>query len=267
MTKDRFGGFSLGLYFWVTVLFLIFPIIIIVPISFSSNEFLRFPPKDLGLRWYRELFNDPNWISAASTSFKVALISCLIATAVGSAAVLALERNNIRFKNAIVYLITAPIVVPHIFIALGVFLTASRFGLVNNILVLSLAHATIAMPFVILIVGAAHRQLDLGAEKAARILGAGPVRAFFAATFPNLLPGVVAAAIFAFFVSFDELIIAEFLMKGRTTLPIRIWSDLQLDMRPTIAAVSSLLIFMTTLALLISEIYRRRGVAGQGEPE
>ena len=123
------------------------------------------------------------------------------------------------------------------------------------------AHATIAIPFVVLIVGAAHRQLDPTFEKAARVLGAGPVRAFFSAAFPSLLPGIIAAFVFSFFVSFDELIISEFMMSEQETLPMRIWADLRLELRPTIAAVSSLLIVVTTLGMGLAEIFRRRSVS------
>jgi putative spermidine/putrescine transport system permease protein len=165
----------------------------------------------------------------------------------------------------VTYLITSPIIIPHIFIALGVFILAIRLGLSDNELTLAGAHATIAMPFVVLITGSSLRQIDPTIEKAARVLGAGPTRAFFAATFPSLLPAIVASAVFSFFVSFDELIIAQFLMSSQETLPMRIWADLKLDVSPTVAAVSSVLIVATTVAMVGAELLRRRAAGVRGD--
>lgn len=247
-------------YFLVVILYLIFPLLIIIPISFSNNPFLRFPPTNLGVLWYETYFNDPVWVGATILSLKVAVIASTLATIIGTMAVLVLERQALRFKNVLTYFMTSPIIIPHIFIALGMFILAVRLGIDDNAITLAGAHATIAIPFVVLIVGAAHRQLDPTFEKAARVLGAGPVRAFFSAAFPSLLPGIVAALVFSFFVSFDELIISEFMMSEQETLPMRIWADLRLELRPTIAAVSSLLIVVTTLGMGLAELYRRKSI-------
>ncbi len=248
-------------YFLAIILYLIFPILIIIPISFSNNPFLRFPPTNLGVLWYETYFNDPVWVGATILSFKVAVLASITATVVGTMAVLVLERQALRFKNALTYFMTSPMIIPHIFIALGIFILAVRLGIEDNAITLAGAHATIAIPFVVLIVGSAHRQLDPTFEKAARVLGAGPVRAFFSAAFPSLLPGIIAAFVFSFFVSFDELIISEFMMSEQETLPMRIWADLRLELRPTIAAVSSLLIIVTTLGMGLAEMFRRRSVS------
>jgi putative spermidine/putrescine transport system permease protein len=164
------------------------------------------------------------------------------------------------------YFVTSPILLPHIFIALGVFIVAIRIGLDDSELVLVGAHATISIPFVVLIIGGAVRQIDPTIERAARVLGARPTRAFFAATFPSLRPAVIAAFVFSFFVSFDELIIAEFVLSGKETLPMRIWADLKLAVSPTVAAVASILIVVTTAAMGGAEVLRRRSASGQ-QPE
>lgn len=262
--KRNLSKFLLSAYFFGIIIYMIFPILIILPISFSNNPFLRFPPSNFGVLWYETYFNDPIWVAATILSFKVAIFVSLIATVIGTLAVLALERRTIMFKNFVGYFITSPIIIPHIFIALGVFILAVRLGLEDNAITLIGAHSAIAIPFVVLIVGASHRQLDPTFERAARVLGAGPIRAFFSAAFPSMLPGIIAAAVFSFFVSFDELIIAQFLMSAQETLPMRIWADLRLELRPTIAAVSSLLIIITTLGMGAAEILRRRGAALSG---
>ncbi|GAB5470859.1 MAG: ABC transporter permease [Rhodospirillales bacterium] len=259
---EKLSALALGGYFWLIVAYLMFPIFIVIPISFSSGQFLQFPPEELGLRWYRSYFDDEIWVSATLLSLRVALLASLLATVTGTMAVLFLERRAFRLKALVVTTITAPIIIPHIFIALGVFILAVRVGFEDSALALAGAHATIALPFVVLIVGAAARQLDPTIERAARVLGAGPFRAFRAATLPSLLPAIVAASVFSFFVSFDELIIAEFLLSGQETLPMRIWADLRLEVSPTVAAVSSLLVVVTSLAMAGAEILRRRS-AGQ----
>lgn len=248
-------------YFWLIVAYMIFPALIVIPVSFSSSEFLRFPPEDFGLRWYGVYFTDPVWIAATVTSFRVAVLSTVIATTVGTMTGLAIIRSPTRAQAPLTYAATIPIVIPHIFIALGVFILALRLDLTDNEVALAFAHAAVAMPFVVLITSAAIRQIDPTIERAARVLGAGPFRAFRVATLPPLLPAMVAAAIFAFFVSFDELIIAQFLMKGSETLPMRIWADLRLDISPVVAAVSGLLIVVTTVALACAEILRRRAIS------
>ena len=258
-TKRFTADMLLKLYFIVALLYLVFPILVIIPISFSNNVLMRFPPENLGINWYINYFTDDVWLSATFLSLKVALIASLLATVLGTMAVIALERHVSKFKPAISLVVTSPIIVPHIFIALGVFILAIKLGLEDNAMTLAGAHATIAIPFVVLIVGAAFRQLDQTYERAARVLGAGPIRAFFSASFPILLPAILAAAVFSFFVSFDELIIAQFLMSGQATLPMRIWADLRLDLNPTISAVASVLIVATTLGMGAAEILRRKG--------
>ena len=174
------------------------------------------------------------------------------------AAAVGIDRSSPRLRGPMTVTATLPILVPTIFIALGVFITAIRLGLTDSEFVLAFAHAAIALPYVVLMTGTALRQIDPTFERAARVLGAGPVRAFMAATLPSLAPAVLAAWIFAFFVSFDELIIAQFLMKGQETLPMRIWADLRLDISPTVAAVSAILIVVTAFALGGAELLRRR---------
>ncbi len=245
-------------YFWLIVAYLLFPIFIVLPISFSDSQFLQFPPEELGWRWYETYLNDPVWLSATFLSLRVALAASLVATVIGTLAVVFLERRAFRLKGLVMSAITAPIIIPHIFIALGVFIFAVRLGLEDSAIALVGAHAAISLPFVVLIVGAAARQLDPTLERAARVLGAGPFRAFWAASLPSLLPAIVASAVFSFFVSFDELIIAEFLMSGEETLPMRIWADLRLEVSPTVAAVSSILIVVTSVAMVAAELLRRR---------
>jgi putative spermidine/putrescine transport system permease protein len=259
LNSSRDRKWPLTLFYVLIVLFLLFPIMIVLPISFSNSRFMTFPPPEFGLRWYREYFNDPIWMDATWRSLRIATGASIVSTLFGTLSVLGLAKVNIRVAGTLTALFVAPAIIPNIIIALGVFVLVIRLGLTDNEVTLMAAHAALGLPFVTLIVGAAYRQIDPSLERAARILGAGPARAFLTATLPPLTPAIFAALIFAFFVSFDELIVALFLMSGAQTLPTRIWNDLLFEINPTVAAVSVFFIFITTLAMTLAEILRRRG--------
>lgn len=248
----------LTLLFCLTVLFLFFPVLVVIPMSFSAGETLQFPPESWSLRWYSEYFHDAVWRAATFRSLRIALFASILATLAGTLAAIAIDRMGRALASAFSGLFMAPAIIPNVIIALGVFVMAIRLGATNNEIMLILAHAMLGLPFVLMIIGAALRQQDPTLERAARSLGAGPVQAFMTATFPPLKPALVSAMIFAFFISFDELIFALFLMSGKETLPVRIWSDLQHFINPTIAAVSTIFIVGTTLAMTLAELMRRR---------
>lgn len=248
----------LTLFYVLVVIFLFFPILIVVPISFSNGRFLSFPPEEFGLRWYINYFSDQVWMAATFRSLRVALVASLLATIVGTLSVVGLGRKRSKTSGALTALFVAPAIVPNIIVALGVFILAVRMGVSDNELTLICAHAAIGLPFVVLMVGSAYRQIDPTLERAARIMGAGPLRAFLTATLPPLTPAILSAGIFAFFVSFDELIISLFLMSSAETLPMRIWNDLRFEINPTIAAVSVFFVVVTTLAMTLAELLRRR---------
>lgn len=254
-------GSALTAFFWLVVAFLILPFSLLIPMSLSNADFLRFPPSDFGFRWYLEYLTSPQWLDATLLSVRVAFFSSLIATVTGTAAAFGIERGLKRTKGLVLTIVGSPIVIPHIFIALGIFVLALRLDLLSSEIVLMLAHATLGMPFVVLIVTAQVKQLDTAIERAARILGAGPVRTFFSVTLPTLRPAITAGAVIAFFISFDELTVALFLMSGQETLPMRLWSNMRLDISPVIAAVATILIAVTTVGMLGAELLRRKSVA------
>ncbi len=255
----RNSALPLTLFFWLVIAFLFFPVAVIVPMSFSAGETLRFPPENWGLRWYREYFADDLWRTATLRSLRIAAMASVLATFAGTLAAIGLDRSRRPVLAGLLSgLFMAPAIIPNVIIALGVFIMAVWLGLTSSEPVLVLAHAMLGLPFALMIVGAALRQQDNQLELAARVFGAGPVRAFVTATLPPLTPAIVSALIFAFFISFDELVFALFVMGGKVTLPVRIWSDLQQFINPTIAAVSTIFIVVTTLAMTLAEILRRR---------
>jgi len=245
-------------YFAFVVVFLFFPLFIVVPMSFNDAQFLSFPPAVYSVRWYRTYFSDPVWLQATLLSLRVSLAATAIATVLGTLAAVGWVRSRFRARNVVYALIVAPMIVPTVIVALGVFLVYSRLRLIESEWGLVAAHAVVALPYVVLIVSATLQQFDVTLERAARVLGATPVRAFLSVALPAIAPAVFAAALFAFFVSFDELLIALFVMGGSQTLPMRIWSDLRFEFNPTVSAVATLLIVVTALGMSLAEILRRR---------
>lgn len=248
---------ALQLYFVVVLAYLLLPMLLVIPMSFSETRFLKFPPTGLTLRWYGEFFSTSGWLEATGRSLLIAALSALLATIVGTLASLVIARGTMWAgigKTALL----GPQVVPVIILALGSLLVFSQLDIYGSILGIVFVHAVLALPFVVTTVAGALRQTGDTLTKAARVMGAGPWRTFFYVTLPIIRPSAIAGAIFAFFISFDELVIALFVLGQNETLPMRIWADMRQDLTPVVAAVATLLIVVTFVSLLIAEFARRR---------
>lgn len=261
-TRQTLGDRLLTVYFWLAIIYVLLPIVIVIPVSLTTGDFLRFPPSNWGWRWYGEYIRNQEWLDATVLSLKVAFIASAVAMIAGTLAAVGLDRTEFTGKTVLLQVVNAPLVIPHIFLAVGVFVLAVRIRLVGNEYLLAATYSALTIPFVILIVGSALKKVNKRLEQAARILGAGPIRAFHASTLPSILPAVIAGGMLSFFISFDELIVAQFLLGGKETLPMRFWADVQLEVRPTIAAISSILIVVTALGIGTIETLRKRGEQG-----
>ncbi|MEX2425640.1 MAG: ABC transporter permease [Thermomicrobiaceae bacterium] len=249
----------MGVFCSLVLLFLIAPILIVIPMSFSGSSSLAFPPDGLSLRWYENFFARSDWTSAAVQSFQVAGAVMVLATSIGTLASLALVRGTFRGKQLINILLISPIIIPNIIIAIAIFGLYSNLQLTGSYLGIVLAHTVFALPFVIIVITATLRGFDTNLEHAAQNLGANPLQTFRYITLPIIAPGVFAAALFSFVASFDELIISLFIAgAANRTLPIRMFEGLRLEIDPTIAAVSTMLIVLTVSAFSCAEILRRR---------
>lgn len=240
--------------------YLVVPIIIIIPLAFSSAAHLTFPPPGLSLRWWHEYFSRRDWTGATILSFQVALVTMILATSLGTLASFTLVRVRFPGKNLLYSLILSPLIIPVIITAISSYFFFARLQLIGNWLTIALGHTIVALPIVIIIVSASLKSFDQALEHAALNLGADRFRTFWYVTFPLIRSGVFTAALFAFLTSFDELLIALFLSGERAkTLPRRMWDGLRLEINPTIAVVSTILIFLTCIfLLLISELSHRR---------
>jgi putative spermidine/putrescine transport system permease protein len=242
------------------LVFMALPILVIVVLSFSSASYLTFPPPAFGVRWYRAYLGSPEWLAATGLSLSVAASVVVLATTLGTLAALGLAQLPPLLRNLAAALILSPLIVPVIVVAIGIYYAYSRYGLVGTPVGLVLAHACLAVPFVVTSVGASLAGFDRRLEQAALSLGATPWGTFRQVTLPMIRPGVLIGALFAFLTSFDELVIALFLSgSGAVTLPRRMWDDLRFAIDPTIAAVSTLTIVLTASLLLAVHLTRQRG--------
>jgi len=234
------------------------PSLLVIAMSFSGARFLEFPPRTLSLRWYGAYWSSAAWLNATLRSLQVAVIVTVLATTLGTLASIALVRVAIPGKSALRGLVVSPIVVPTIVLSIGLYNVYARWRLIGSTAGLVLAHAVLALPFVVLNVSAVLYKLDRSLDRAARSLGAGPLRTFTTVMLPLLWPGIATGAIFAFLISFDEIVIAMFVSGSNPTLPKLMFDGIRYELNPVVAAVSSQLLVVTTLALLASAWLRRR---------
>ena len=264
---QRTGPGTVAVRVWagLVLAFLLAPVLIIIVVSFSAADYLTFPPPGLSLRWYERFFGVPSWRRAIGVSVQVAMLTMLFATGLGLPAALALVRGRFRRKGLVYALLLSPAIVPTVITAIGLYFFFVRLKATGSILAMALGHTVLALPVVVIIIAATLQGFDVRYEQAALGLGASRITALRRITLPLIAPGVLSAALFAFLTSFDELLIPLFLSEVEVqTLTVRIWNSLQLEVDPTIAAVSSFLIGVTTAVLGASAFLRRRGETAGG---
>ena len=239
--------------------FLILPVFIILPLSFSSSLFLEFPPKGFSLMWYQRLITDFQWLEAAKVSFSVACFTMLLSTLLGTMASVGLVRGKFFGRNIIYTVFLSPMIMPLIVMAIALYFLFVRLHLVGTYTGLIIAHTILAIPFVIVNVTSVLHGFDRNLENAAMNLGANRLQTFLRITLPLISPGIFSGALFAFIISFDEIIIAIFIAgTSAVTLPKMIWDSIRLEINPMVTSIATLLIFLSVIVLVISEILRRR---------
>lgn len=243
-------------------IYLVAPLVIVLIISFSSAQFLTFPPPGLSLRWYQNLFGNPVWFDSLVTSIKIMVPSAILATILGTAAAYGLARSRLPFAGLVSGFILAPIVVPVIVAAAAIFAAFRAFGLYGTLAGLILAHTVLTLPFVFATVRAALETVDPRLEAAAATLGAPPAVAFRRIVLPLIAPAVMSGLLFAMVVSFDELVVSLFISTPLVRpVAVQMWSNVRGDVDPTIAAVASVLLAFSLAALLVDAVARRRAMS------
>jgi putative spermidine/putrescine transport system permease protein len=226
--------------------------------SFSGSQYLAFPPREWSLRWYENYFGSREWMQATWTSIKAAVLTMLVATPLGTLAAYGLHVSRLRWVRLAMLVLVTPMMIPLILVAIGVFYAYVRFGLLNTMTGLVMAHAMLAVPLVVLVVAAGLKSFDMDQELAARSLGASRPRAFLMVTLPQIRFSVITAALLAFLTSFDEVIVALFISGGaNSTLTRNMFLALRDQIDPTIAAISTVMIVVTSTLLAISLLFGR----------
>ena len=248
-------------------LFLVAPVLVVIPMSFSSASYLVFPPPGFSLQWYRNYFGQGNWMSPTLLSAEVALVVAVLSTLLGVPAALGLVRGRFPLRGLINALALSPMIVPEIIIAIAVFYAFAAVHLVGNPVGLIAAQTALGVPFVVVNVSASLYGMDERLERAAQVLGATPLRAFWSITLPLIRPGVLAGALFAFITSWDDLLIPIFMSgSSSVTLPLRMWQGLRDQIDPTVSAASTMLITISVLLLVVAELLRRRQERSRTRP-
>ena len=248
---------------WVTgitvLVYLVAPSFFVIPMSFSEAAFISWPPIGFTLQNYEMFLTDPIYVGAMIRSFVVALTSAGLAMLLGVPAAFVMARHQMRGKGALFACILAPVIIPHIIIAVALFYAFAQVGLVGTTVGLVLGHTVISVPFVVVTIMAVLKNYDTRLDQAAWSLGASKLRTLWHVTFPLILPGLIAAFLFAFVISLDELTIALFVSGGQTpTLPKQMWVDAIFKLNPMVTAVSTVVLVFVTSLILVAELARRR---------
>jgi putative spermidine/putrescine transport system permease protein len=236
------------------VIFLQIPVIVVVLAAFSTTSYLTIPPKGLTLAWFVKVLSDPTYLSAIRLSLVLAVGSTTVSIVLGVAAAYALARKMVPGAEAVTSFLMAPLIMPSVVIGVAMLQYYAVMGLRGSLLGLLLAHVVITVPYIVRSALASLAGLDTSLEEAARVLGATGFESFRLVTLPLIRPGLVAGALFAFVTSLDNVPVTIFLLRAdQTTLPVLIFSSVEMGVDPSVAAVSTLLIVITGLALILAE--------------
>lgn len=286
-TLERIWHYAFRVLCGAILVFLIAPVLVIVPLSFNAEPYFTFSPgmlrleaEALSLRWYLDIltngmsapldnpfswawwqdsWQNAQWLHSMRNSFYFAICSTLIATVLGTVAALGLSRPEMPARNVIMGLLIAPMIVPLVITATGMFFFYSFVGLAQTDLGIILAHATLGTPFVIITVTATLIGFDRSLIRAAQSLGAPPYAVFRRVILPLILPGVISGALFAFVTSFDEVVAVIFLADfDQRTIPRQMWAGIREQISPTILAIATILVLLSILLLITVEMLRRR---------
>lgn len=231
--------------------FLLFPTLLVVPLSLSPSDYLTFPPAGLSLRWYEAYLSDPDWLAVTLFSVQIAAITTAVSTVIGTMALMALVRGRFLGRELVSALLLAPLIVPHIVVAIAMYLQFAPLGLTGTRLGFVLAHTALAMPYVVLVVSAALQRVPPSLKMAGLNLGAGRFRCFREVTLPLAAPAILAGALFAF--------LASFFISGveHKTVTRKLLEDIEFNLSPVIAAASTIFVVATVSLMWLGDAVKK----------
>ena len=263
---QRVWYYAFRVFCGLVFFFLIFPILVIIPLSFNPLPYFTFTREMImldpaGYSWvnYQDFFTNPEWQRAVKNSFLIAPAVTLLSTVLGTLAAIGLSRPHVPFRRSIMAIMISPMIVPLIISAAGMYFFYSRMGLQGSYIGVVLAHTALGIPFVIITVTATLVGFDTSLTRAAASLGAGPLRTFLKIQAPLIMPGVVSGALFAFITSFDEVVVVLFVgSTAQKTMPWQMFIGLNENLSPTILAAATLMVILSIALLTTLELLRRR---------
>lgn len=235
----------------LVLLFLVLPVLIVIPMSFSASQYLQFPPPGFSLQWYEKFFGSSQWTGALATSLQVGLVTTLLALVLGTFAALGIYKSHFKGKDVVLELFMMPMLVPAIIVGLAIYRYEVTVNVSGTVTGLVIAHTVLAIPFVIRTILASFAGLNPNFELAALSLGANRFQTAMKITFPIIKPAIFSSAMFAFATSFDEIVVTQFVSGVRVaTLPKLMWDGLRQQLDPTITAIAAIMITGITLLLI-----------------
>jgi spermidine/putrescine transport system permease protein len=268
LAASKGGKGVLWVAFWLLVIFLYAPILILGIFSFNDRDIVSFPWQGFTTRWYQGLFDNPQLLEALRTSAWIALVASIITTVLAIPAAIALQRRRFRGKAVASGFMLAPLVVPLVVLGTAMLLLFNYAGIPFGPVTLIIAHVIIALPFAILTLTPRLERIPVAVEEASRDLGAGAVTTFRQITFPLLAPAVVSAFLIVYVISFDEIVLASFLAGTTTTFPLYVYSQLRLPRQlPQIPAIAVIVLLVSTILVVSAELLRARAdrLLGEGQ--
>ncbi|MCL4767126.1 MAG: ABC transporter permease [Hyphomicrobiaceae bacterium] len=257
-------------HFWIKIAgaallaMLACPLIILIGVSLNPGVEQLFPPSGLSLRWYFNLANRDGFVAATRLTLLLALWSALASVVIATLAGIAIVRYRFPGRDLVLTLLLSPLIVPQVVVGMAFLITLSAMGIFSSVLTLAILHVVITLPFATRVVVAALSGASIRLEEAARSLGATPAKAFLLVTLPLVRSGVIAAAVFAFVVSFENFTASQFLVWDRTTLPVELYTYVQTENDPTAAAISSLIVLSAIAFVVAFNGFISRHMFGSG---
>lgn len=260
-------SYGLAVFSVLVLVFLCLPIVIVIPMSFSSAQSLQFPPPGLSFRWYVALWSDHRWTDASINSLLLASIASSVSLCFGTMAAYAIVRGNFLGRRIAEGNFIAPVIIPSIIVAVAFYLFFARTDLLGSFFGLALAHTILVVPYPVLLMSVAIQSFDHRIEQVALTLGASKLQMLTRVLVPNLVPSAAAAWIFAFIVSFDEVVVTQFVAGTYYTIPKKMFNELTLQINPIITAIATLLIGISLVSIGILAVLARRGGVTALEPK
>ncbi|WP_245440085.1 ABC transporter permease [Mesorhizobium sp. Z1-4] len=250
---------ALRVFVGLVLAYLVLPILVVIPLSFTAGQLLVFPIPGYSLQWYEDFFTNPLWTGALWNSVMIGVATTILATILGTLAALGLHGSKFRLKPVVVALLITPLAAPVVIVAVATFYFFASINLVGTYLGVILAHTLLALPFVVITVTATLQGFDTNLTRAGASLGATPVHVFRTVTLPIISPGIISGALFAFVTSFDEIVVALFVASPQQrTLPRQIFSGVSESISPTIMAAAVVLLVISLGLMIVMELLRRR---------